>query len=151
MSMATVDAILDFAITREQAAHEFYIELAEKMARPGMKEVFILFASEELGHKRKLEEIKAGKRLRAPSGKKVLDLQIAEYMVDVDPDAELDYQKALVIAMKREKSSYKLYNDMAAATDDAELKQVFLALAQEEATHKLRFEVEYDAMILAED
>ena len=32
-----------------------------------------------------------------------------------------------------------------------DLKQTFLGLAQEEAKHKLRFEVEYDDVILAEN
>jgi rubrerythrin len=150
MSLEKVDEILNFAIKREQAAHDFYLELAGKMERPGMKEIFTQFAGEELGHRKKLESIKEGKRL-LPSAQKVMNLKIAEYTVDVDPAEELDYQKALILAMKREKSSYKLYNDMAAAVDDDDLRQTFLALAQEEAKHKLRFEVEYDEVILVEN
>ena len=105
---------------------------------------------EELGHKKKLEAIKAGKRL-VPSAEKVTDLKLAEYVVDVDPDAELNYQNALILAMKREKSSFKLYTDLAAAAESEDLKQTFLALAQEEAKHKLRFEIEYDDVILKEN
>ena len=148
--MNSVDEILDFAIGREQAAHDFYTELAGKIESTGMNKIFSQFAMEELGHKKKLEGIKAGKRL-VPSEKKVLDLKIADYVVDVDPGEELDYQKALILAMKREKSSYKLYSDLSDSIDDADLKQTFLALAQEEAKHKLRFEVEYDDVILAEN
>ena len=150
MALEKVDDILDFAIQREQAAHDFYNDLATKMERPGMKKIFVQFAGEELGHKKKLESIKAGKRL-VPSEKKVLNLKIAEYTVDVDPNEELDYQKALILAMKREKSSFKLYSDLADAVDEEDLKQTFKALAQEEAKHKLRFEVEYDDVILVEN
>ena len=53
--------------------------------------------------------------------------------------------------MKREKASFRLYSDLAASVDDEDLKQTFLALAHEEAKHKLRFEVEYDDVILAEN
>jgi rubrerythrin len=148
--MKNVDEILDFAIGREQGAHDFYMDLAKKMERPGMKQIFTQFAGEELGHKAKLESIKAGKRL-IPSQTKVMDLKIAEYTVDVDPNAELDYQKALILAMKREKSSFRLYNDLSAAVSEEELKKTFLALAQEEAKHKLRFEIEYDDVILVEN
>ena len=71
--------------------------------------------------------------------------------MDVDPNEEIDYQKALILAMKREKSSYKMYLDLANSVDDDELKETFMALAQEEARHKLRFEVEYDDYILSEN
>ena len=148
--MDHVDEILDFAIQREQEAHDFYMDLAKKMDRPGMKEVFTQFAGEELGHRKKLEAVKQGKRLMSAK-EKVQDLKIAEYLVSVDPDEDLDYQKALILAMKREKASYKLYTDLAATVEDQELKQIFLGLAQEEAKHKLRFEVEYDDVILAEN
>jgi rubrerythrin len=150
MSDKKIDEILDYAISREQDAHDFYMALAKRVDRPGMKEIFTQFAGEELGHKSKLEQIKNGKRLM-PAAKKVMDLKIADYVVDVDPEADIDYQKALILAMKREKSSYRLYNDLAASTDDKSLKDTFHALAQEEAKHKLRFEITYDDMILVEN
>jgi rubrerythrin len=150
MPTKSVEEILDYAIQREQAAHDFYLDLAKKLARPGMKEIFTQFAGEELGHKAKLQSIKSGKRLM-PAAQKVMDLKIADYMVDVDSEGDLDYQKALILAMQREKASFRLYTDLARASDEAELKATFLALAQEEAKHKLRFEVEYDEVILSEN
>ncbi len=150
MTLNNVDEILEFAINREQEAHDFYIDLAGKMKRPGMKEIFTQFAGEELGHRKKLEGIKQGKSL-TPSSQKILNLKIAEYLVDVNPNEELDYQKALILAMKREKAAFKLYTDLADSIDDTNIKQTFFALAQEEAKHKLRFEVEYDDVILAEN
>ena len=150
MPTKSVEEILDYAIQREQAAHDFYLDLAKKLARPGMKEIFTQFAGEELGHKAKLQSIKSGKRLM-PATQKVVDLKIADYLVDVDSEGDLDYQGALILAMKREKDSFRLYTDLARASDEAELKATFLALAQEEAKHKLRFEVEYDEVILSEN
>jgi rubrerythrin len=146
-----IEEILDFAIEREQEAHDFYMDLAKKMDRVGMKEIFTHFAGEELGHKAKLQRVKDGKKLLTPTSTKIMDLKIGDYLVEVNPNEELDYQRALILAMKREKSSYKLYNDIASSTGDAEIKELFLALAQEEAKHKLRFEVEYDEVILAEN
>jgi len=150
MTPKNMDEILDFAIGREQAAHDFYMDIAKKMGGRGMKEIFVQFASEELGHKAKLKGIKEGKRL-LPSSEKVMNLKIADYVVDVDPSSELDYQKSLILAMKREKSSYKLYTDLAEAVQDEDLARTFHALAQEEAKHKLRFEVEYDDQVLTEN
>ena len=101
--MNEADDILDYAIGREQDAHDFYLRLAEQAKRPGMRELFSHFAGEELGHKRKLEGVKAG-RLSAGSSKRIQDLKIAEYLVDVEESPNMDLQDALILAMKREKS-----------------------------------------------
>ena len=150
MPADNLDEILDFAIAGEQEAHDFYLDLAKKVERPGMEGLFTQFAREELGHKAKLENIKKGARSFVPA-KKVMDLKIGDYLVDVDPSATLTYQNALILAMKRERAAFRLYTDLAAHSEDAEVKQIFESLAQEEAKHKLRFEVEYDDMILTEN
>ena len=149
MEAKSVDEILDFAIAREQEAHDFYKGLSEKATQPGMKDTFLQYAAEEMGHKKRLEGIKAGKALI--SATKVMDLKIGDYLVEVEPGGDLDYQHALILAMKREKAAFRLYSDLAATVDDNQLKLAFLGLAQEEAKHKLRFEVEYDDNILAEN
>jgi rubrerythrin len=146
----SVDEILDFAIGQEEQAYQFYTGLAGRMDRKWMSEIFRSFAKEEQGHKKKLMDIKAGKLL-APAEKKVLDLKIGDYLVDVEPTPEMDYQEALVVAMKKEKKAFKMYNDLAQAVDDGNLQNVFLSLAQEEAKHKLRFELEYDDIIMTEN
>ncbi|MBI5249752.1 MAG: ferritin family protein [Desulfomonile tiedjei] len=147
----SVDEILDFAIGQEEEAAKFYTELSGRMDRPWMSKIFQDFAKEEMGHKKKLQDIKAGKLLLSAE-KKVLDLKIGDYLVDVEPTSEhLDYQQALVIAMKKEKKAFKMYSDLADATDDANIRAAFLSLAQEEAKHKLRFEIEYDDVIMSEN
>jgi rubrerythrin len=150
MPADNLEEILDFAIAGEQEAHDFYMDLAKKVERPGMEGLFTQFAREELGHKAKLEGIKKGVRSFAPA-KKVVDLKIGDYLVDVDPTATLTYQNALILAMKRERAAFRLYTDLAAHSEDPEVKQIFEGLAQKEAKHKLRFEVEYDDMILTEN
>ena len=146
----SVGEILDFAIVNEQEAHGFYDDLAGKMDRPWMSQIFKNFAKEELGHKKKLEDIKAGKKW-GPSEKKALDLQIGDYLVADQASPQMDYQQALILAMKKEKKAFKLYTNLAETCGDANLENVFLALAQEEAKHKLRFEIEYDDYIMTEN
>ena len=146
----TVEEALDFAIKNEEEAYQFYTDLAGKIDRPWMSDIFKGFAKEELGHKKKLEDVKSGKRL-VQAKEKVLDLKIGDYLVDVEPTGELDYQQALVLAMKKEKKAFQMYNDLASATDDEDLTQLFLGLAQEEAKHKLRFEIEYDEYVMTEN
>ena len=149
--LSNVDEILDFAIGEEQAAHDFYMNLATKLNKPGLGQIFEGFAKEELGHKAKLESVKAGKKLME-SKAKVADLKIADYLIEVEAsEGDLDYQQALIIAMKKEKAAFRLYSDLASKTDDAGIKTLLLGLAQEEAKHKLRFEVEYDDFVLVEN
>ena len=80
-----------------------------------------------------------------------MDLKIGDYLTDVEPGPNLNYQEALIVAMKKEKASFKLYIDLAAITDNENLRSVFSLLAQEEAKHKLRFEIEYDDYVLSEN
>ncbi len=150
MKFDTVEKILDFAIEKEEEAAELYTGLANKMTKPYMKLIFEQFAREEKGHKAKLEMIKVGK-IELPPSEKITDLKIAEIIVDVDIDGELDYQQALIAAMKAEKAAFKLYSDLAEIADHQDTKQLFLSLAQEEAKHKLRFEVEYDENVFSEN
>jgi rubrerythrin len=53
--------------------------------------------------------------------------------------------------MKQEKQAFRLYTDLAERADNDELRQMFLALAHEEANHKLHFEIEYDERVLREN
>ena len=79
------------------------------------------------------------------------DLGIADYAVGGKVRQDMSYADALILAMQREKASYRLYLDLAGVAEAAELTDMFLALAQEEARHKLRFEIEYDDVVLKED
>jgi rubrerythrin len=115
-----------------------------------MCKVFQDFAREEKGHKAKLQAIKQGKLL-LPAARKVADLKIANYVVDVVPSTEMTYQQALILAMKKEKASFLLYTQLAETTNDESLRATFSVLAQEEAKHKLRFEIEYDEHVLTEN
>ena len=145
----SVEEVIEFAIAREIESRDFYMKLAERMENPSMQKVFENFATEELGHKLKLEAISRGEILLVPE--QVQSLNIADYVVDVEPQPDMDYADALVLAMRKEKAAYRLYLDLAAVGEDEELTDMFLSLAQEEAKHKLRFEIEYDDIVLKED
>jgi len=146
----SVDEILDFAIENEENAATFYAGLAANMDSAAMREVFEGFAREEQGHKAKLLKVKQSGEMEPAAGN-ILDLKIGDYLVDAEPSPEMTYQDALILGMKAEKAAFKLYTDLAAATADADLRDMLLGLAQEEAKHKLRFEVEYDDHYLAEN
>ncbi|UCE37703.1 MAG: ferritin family protein [Thermoplasmata archaeon] len=145
----SVDALLNFAMEKEEEANKFYLGLAVKMEREHMKKVFTGFAAEEAKHKEKISAVKEGKQLM-PVEQKITDLKIGDYLVDVPAGPDMDYQDALILAMKKEKASFRLYTDLAATTEDSTLQSLMQGLAQEEAKHKLRLEMEYDEFFLTE-
>ena len=150
MGNATIDEILDFAIQMEQDAVDMYTELANKTKAPAAKVAFEEYADEERGHKTKLQEIKDGKRL-VHGLKPVLDLKISDYVQEKPLGDDPDYQDILIFAIQQEKIAYKLYTRLADQAQDDNIKQLLLSLAQEEAKHKLRFEIEYDDHIYQEN
>lgn len=146
----SVQEVLDFAIEKEEEAQQFYLEWSKKLENQNLREQFVIFAGEENKHKEKLQRVKNGSTFK-PSPKQVTDLKIVDYLVDIVATPEMDYQEALIVAMRREKASFKFYNDLAAISEDESLRQTFLALAQEEAKHKLRLETEYEKEIYTEN
>ncbi len=156
MEFKSVNEILNFAIDKEQEAVDFYSGWAEKAERSNMRDLFRSFAREEKRHKAKLEMVRDG-NLLPPFHEKVMDLKIGDYLENMNVSDEsvspenMDYQDALIVAMKREKASFKLYSDLANAAGTDDLRDTFLELAQEEAKHKLYFEIEYDEHILTEN
>ena len=147
MKLTTIDQILDYAISNEEKAAALYHELAGNVERPGMREAFLHFAKEEEGHKARLLKIKQGE-IPAVAEEKIANLGITEILEEPETAPNMTYQEALVFAMKAEKAAFTLYTKLSEMTSDAGLQRVFKGLAQEEAKHKLRFEIEYDDHVL---
>ena len=150
VQLDSVDKILEFAIGQEDEAAKFYTDLAGRMEHKHMQRVFLEFAEEEKGHKAKLLNIRKGGAM-LPAEARVLDLKLGDHLKEVRLSADLDYKEALILAMQAEKAAYRLYHNLASATDDGNLKATLLGLANEEARHKLRFEVEYEDEFLQEN
>ena len=147
---ATFESIIAFAIENEIAAVELYEKMRDMARRQNAKVMFSELAAEEVGHRKTFEGLTA-KNVPDVQLKEVTDLKISDYLVDVDFKPDMEYQDILIIAMKREESAVKLYNDMAAQVENPKLEKLLKFMAQEEAKHKLRLETEYDENVLAED
>ena len=146
----TIDEILDFAMQAEQEAVDFYRNLAEMQKNSRIAAVFTEFAKEEVRHKARLKKLKEEKAYSFEN-EQVSDLKMSDYLVAIPPTAHMDYQEALILAMKKEKAAYKLYMALAERTSDPYLVKAFHALALEESKHKLRFELEYDEYVMREN
>ena len=146
-----INEVLTFAINQEQEAINFYSELAEQAKSNDIKETFYDFVKEEMQHKAKLMKIKMEGSFSDIKNEKVQDLMISDYLVPVKPTAEMTYQQALIVVMKKERAAYRLYKNLSKMSPTKELKDLFYLLALEEANHKLQFEQEYDDVILTEN
>jgi rubrerythrin len=146
----TFDEVLDFAMEGEQGAVDMYSQLADGTENTEMRDVFIQFAKEEMGHKARLLKIK-NEGLVDSHPVNVTDMKISDYLAEVEPRPNMDYQSALILAMSREKAAFKLYTRLAQEVPFPDLQKIFLVLAQEEAKHKLRFELEYDEFVLRDN
>ncbi len=142
--------ILDYAIAMEQKAVDLYTRIADKASTEHNRQLFESFAQEERGHKIKLENVKLGK-IEIGSTEPVMDLKISDYANDVELTDNSSYQDILMFAMKQEKQAFRLYSHLAERAESEEIKALFLALAHEEANHKLRFEIEYDEQVLRDN
>ena len=146
----TFEDIIYFAIAEESGANELYKKMSDCVERPNAKVMFDELAAEEVKHKEFFEKLSEERVSDLPL-EKVTDLKISDYLVDIPFRPDMEYQDILIMAMKKEESAVKLYDDMAAKVQKPELQKLLKFMAQEEAKHKLRLETEYDDIVLAED
>ena len=150
LNFKNVEEILEYAITSEQNAFTFYSHWADKVKKDHLKKVFAELAQEEMGHEKFLKKVKEEKIVEIKN-ENIQDLKISDYLVSTRASEDMDYQDALILAMHREKTAYKLYSNLAQMTEDNNAKSTFMMLAQQEAKHKLRLELIYDDEILIEN
>jgi len=139
--------ILEFAIDKEVRAFNFYTRASQVAKHSGAKELFLELSKEEEGHRKMLEKLDMEKIAKARI-EPVPNLEISEYLVDVEFKPDLSYADILRAAMKMEERALKLYTDMKEKNKDKDLIKLFALLANEEAKHKLRLEKIYDEEIL---
>ncbi len=139
--------MIQFAIQREIESMDFYDKASKMVKHSGTKDLFLDFIKQEEGHKRKLEEVRAGK-IALGKIEKIPDLKISDYMVETELKPDISYGDILRIAMKREERSVKLYTDLNEKNQDENFRNLFTFLIQEESKHKYYIEKLYDDEVL---
>ncbi len=151
MTLDTVDSILDFAIRNEEDVIRLYEHLAERAELDQVRTVFLDFAGEGRRHRQEIIDVRDGIS-ELPEECDVADLEIEQHIRRIDPEnGVVDYREALVVAMRVEEAAFKLYYSLAKASEEPQLKETLLRLARQKASHKLRFEIEYDEHVFSED
>ena len=133
------DEILEMAVAREVDANRFYLALAAGAKSPAMKRIFKKLAVEELEHKAKLElEImKTGKVVSTKKKPAGLTGKFPDYS---QFNFIVDYSGVLLMGIQKEQASIKLYTELAEMMTDTHSREILLAIAEEEAGHKRRFQ-----------
>jgi rubrerythrin len=114
--------ILAFAISMEQAAYDFYIELSRRAKTEAMKRVFLDFSEQEKGHKERIL------RIMGVAETVILDTthqeKVAKYISAVPDADDMTYEKAIKTAINKEHAAMMLYQILAKFTEHKELRDV---------------------------
>lgn len=144
--MGTTDlrAIIDLAITKEEEAFGFYMDLMKIAADKQAKDALEYIAGEEKKHKEFLIGYRdkgagsAGLKLGT-----VVDYKIAEHLEAPEPKPGMEQKDIYLIAAHREKAAHEFYLSLAAVHPDGEAKNILLKMAEEELKHKEKMEYFY--------
>jgi rubrerythrin len=145
----SIEDILLVGISKEIESNVFYNLLSQYVENPQIRALCGDFASEELEHKAKLElelmklgGVVARNSVQNKSLPKPLD-----FMIDMSRIMQMDYKGLLILAMQREKASFKFYIELIPTVTKQSLRDVLMELAEEEARHKISFEIEYNMFV----
>ena len=140
----SISNILDLAMSAELKAYQLYTDMAAMVENVWISKTLEGLAQEELLHHAKLKAVKAGRKTLKQE--QVGKLDIPEMLEDVQPHPDMNYRDLLAFAIRKENLSHKLYNRLASIFSEPHLRDTFLRLANEEAEHKRRFEMQYKSL-----
>jgi len=150
-NLETVEDVLRCAINREIEANVFYNLLSQYIDEVHIRTICNELAGEELEHKARLElEIMKLGRTVKPAAARKADESLPkplDYMVNMAKVIQLSLPEILIFAMEKEKAAFSFYVNSLATVTDPQCRQTILDLAEEEARHKIRFELEYDRLM----
>ncbi|MEN6308067.1 MAG: ferritin family protein [Anaerohalosphaeraceae bacterium] len=147
MDFETVRDVIEFAIRKEEAAAQFYHDLAGLMKDSTTRIIFEVLGRNEMQHKSSLEFelIKQGQVVTEEMFK--VSEEPASY-IEIDEQAEsMTYVDALQLAIRKEQAAFQLFAELMVQTKDPQLRKMFFELAQEEMRHVLQFENEYNNIV----
>jgi len=150
MELSNFDQVIQFAIAREEDAIEGYGKMAEMAKTPGLQKFCLELQEEEKNHKKLLQDV-SGEKIESLKIKKVTDLKISDYLIEEPLSAEMTFQDLLIFAAKKEQRAVDLYSIMKEKVETEELKKLFEFLIQQEKSHKLKLEEEYEKHVLEWD
>ena len=137
-------SLIELAIRNEEAALAFYLDLRDRVEDKLARETLAFLAGEEKSHKEFLQAyLKGEKKFTALGLETPIDYHVAEYAAKPDPKKNMNSSEVYLVAAHREWNSYKFYSGLAEAQPAGEVKDMLLAMANQELKHKEKVEYLY--------
>lgn len=149
MDFSKFEDVVKFAIKKEEAAYKSYGEMKEMTETPGLKDMLADLQAEENNHKKLLQDISHSEVANIKI-RDVIDLKISDYLSEEPPSSDMTFQDLLILAAKKEQEAVDLYTGMKNAASSDELTKLFDFLIEQERSHKLKLEMEYEKYVLGE-
>jgi len=143
----TIDAVLAFAIAKEEEATRRYQQLAQQVMDPELSDLLRTMAFQEEIHRQKLEAMAAGD-LSALSLEGFLADPVAEMAAVAEPGPDASLAQVLLFAVNAEQQAFQIYMFLAAAVTDPGIAALLRSLAEEEDQHRKRLERMYREVAL---
>jgi len=147
---SSFETIIQFAIQREEEAARGYQEMMGRAKDPGLKKLLQELQREEDNHKKLLQGL-TKEKVEHRKLKRVTDLKISDYIVEEPLEAGMNFQDILIFAAKKEQKAVELYSTLASQSKREDQKKLFEFIGEQEKSHKLKLETEYEKNILQED
>jgi len=149
MDFSNFEDVVKFAIKKEEAAYKAYGDMKEMAETPGLKEMLADLQAEEKNHKKLLQDISQTAVSEAQIHD-VIDLKISDFLSEEPISSDMTFQDLLILAAKKEQEAVDLYSGMKDAAGSTELSKLFDFLIEQEKSHKLKLEIEYEKYVLGE-
>lgn len=144
--VGSIGEVLELAVKREMQAAQFYMGCAARVTDQTTRALFERLAEEELEHKAKLELELVKEGYVARTVGQVTDVDGGPSAEQIEMVAEMDYPEVVAMGIRKERQAFRFYVQLAGLVSDDPAHEVFLELAEEEARHLVRFEIEYNRL-----
>ena len=145
MNFATLKDALTFAMDKEKKANELYLLFRGKVKDEAAKTLLKDLADQEMGHYRMIQEALQGGSIEVIGARATgRDIQVSDYMVEIELGPDSTPQDIMVSAMQMEKKALDYYSALLEQYRGTALEALFTRLAREEMRHKEILEKEYE-------
>ncbi|MFZ5515067.1 MAG: ferritin family protein [Candidatus Zhuqueibacterota bacterium] len=148
----TIEQAIKVAIDAEIRAYALYSSTSKKVAGAGTKKILLELAEQELGHRKILENVLAGKDYGVLGQKVEKHTRgIEEFLEASELSKNATSQDVMIFAMKEEEKAFNFYSSLKRHFGGTELESLFDGLAAEERGHKIKLEDEYEEHFMKEN
>ncbi len=145
MNVSKLTDALDFAMDKEKKANELYLLFRSKVKDEAARTLLKDLADQELGHMKMIQDALRGGSIEGIGATATgRDLQVSDYMVEIELTTDSTPQDIMVAAMQMEKKAFDFYSGLLVRYRGTDLEPLFTRLSREEMRHKEILEKEYE-------